>query len=85
MESSIAVFLMRQLACEQLPTMCGGAFRGGSPPGHLLCSPLRLCLHTATCSYRWLGKQAGQTASPRDGGVSHQLVIPSRPFGYDQV
>ena len=29
MESPIAVFLMRQLACEQLPTMCGGAFRCG--------------------------------------------------------
>ena len=84
MESSIAVFLMRQLACEQLPTMCGSAFRCGSPPGHLVC-PLRLCMHTTTCSYRWLKKQAVLTASPRDWEVGHQRVIPSRPFGYGQV
>ena len=30
-------------------------------------------------------KQAVLTASPRDWEVGHQLVIPSRPFGYDHV
>ena len=47
--------------------------------------PLRLCMHTTTCSYRWMKKQAVLTASPRGWEVDHQLAIPSRPFGYDQV
>ena len=84
MESSIAVFLMRQLACEQLPTICGSASCGGSTAARLQrCPPAHVPV--PICSHRWLVEQAGLAASPRGWGVGHQLVIPSRPFGYDQV
>ena len=45
MESSIAVFLMRQLACEQLPTSRTGA-AGTMHDGHLA------CLHGSSCHLR---------------------------------
>ena len=82
MESSIAVFLMRQLACEQLPTICESLSCDGSTAASLQRSPH---MPVSICSYRWPVEQAGLTALPRGWGVVHQLVIPSRPFGYDQV
>ena len=87
MESSIAVFLMRQLACEQLPTVCVCVWQCFWLRARNFMSPavIPMCMRTAICPYRWLGKQAGLTALPRGWAVGQHLVIPSRPFGYGQV
>ena len=45
MESSIAVFLMRQLACEQLPTMCVVVLLAAGPQLHVS----RCALHVHAC------------------------------------
>ena len=80
MESSIAVFLMRQLACGQLPTMCVAVLLAAGPQLHV--SRCALHVHAyGDLPVCWLGKQAGLTALPRGWAVGQQLVIPSRPFG----
>ena len=45
MESPIAVFLMRQLACEQLPTMCVAVLLAAGPQLHVS----RCALHVHAC------------------------------------
>ena len=81
MESSIAVFLMRQSACERLPTTFGASGLGWGAT--------MLAWHTWVLS---MGCARGQCwehtpAAPRQScpPPGHMVSIPSRPFGYDQV
>ena len=84
MESSIAVFLMRQLACEQLPTMCVAVLLAAGPQLHV--SRCALHAHAYGDLPVSLVGQAGWADCIAQGwAVGQELVILSRPFGYDQM
>ena len=69
MESSIAVFLMRQLACEQLPTSRTGA-SGTMYDGHLCHLRRRSCMSMLFCEFAGvLAERAMALSVALSGGV----------------
>lgn len=76
MESSIAEFLERQLACELLPTAYHDIIL------HYYMPNTTQTLDNTPCS-ALKGKTPGMALPSPNPSTFH--LIPSRPFGYDQV
>ena len=88
MESSIAVFLWRWIACEHLPTNCarttpdackeGAVCLGRAAPGGMR-SRNQSNATPPSCEHLLCTRRGGHRRNDEGG------PIPSRPFGYDQV